>query len=141
MKSKSINSFKRLVKIKTKENALEYLLNLKAQHTKMDNLAYTELKLQKYLKSEEIPVHEAKNLFRFRTRGATFKENYGDRYQSKGCPLCAVHLDTQAHSLQCEEVKEKISIEGRYSDIFREKIPKDISKTLYKISKLREDFI
>ena len=73
----------------------------------MENLAYSELKLQK---SEEIPEHEAKNLFKF-------KENYGERYESKGCLLCAVHLDTQAHSQQCEEVKEKISIEGRYSDI------------------------
>ena len=44
------------------------------------------------------------------------------RVKGVHCPLCAVHLDTQAHSLLCEEVKEKISVKARYSDIFREKI-------------------
>ena len=63
LRSKSIHPFKRLVKIKTKEYALNHLLNLKLEHSKLDNLMYTELKLQKYLKSDDIPVHEAKNLF------------------------------------------------------------------------------
>ena len=60
LRSKSINSFKRIVKIKTKEYALNYLLELKSKHTKLDNLVYTELRLQKYLKTDDIPVHEAK---------------------------------------------------------------------------------
>ena len=141
IRSKSINSFKRLVKIKAKEYTLQYLLNLKAKHTKMDDLAYTELKMQKYLKNEDIPVNEAQNLFRFRTRAAHFKGNYGDRYENKACPLCSVHMDTQSHSMQCPKVNEKIDIQGKYSDIFREKIPTNISKTLQKISKLRENYI
>ena len=56
MRSKSSNSLKKLVKIKTKEYALSHLLSLKAKHTKMDKLVYCELKLQKYLKSDYIPV-------------------------------------------------------------------------------------
>ena len=38
--SKSIYSFKRLVKIKTKEYALNHLLNLKSEHSKLDNLDF-----------------------------------------------------------------------------------------------------
>ena len=68
LKSKSINAFKRIVKIKTKEYALEYLLELKSKHTKFNNLVYSELRLQKYLKSDDIPVYEAKNLFRYRVK-------------------------------------------------------------------------
>ena len=64
LRSKSINSFKRLVKIKTKEHALNYLSELKSTCTKLDNLMYSDLSLQKYLKSDNIPVYEAKNLFR-----------------------------------------------------------------------------
>ena len=64
LKSKSVNSFKRIVKIKTKEYALKNLLELKSKHTKLDNLVYSELRLQNYLKSDDIPVYEAKNLFR-----------------------------------------------------------------------------
>ena len=64
LRSKSINSFKKLGKIKTKEYALNYLLELKSTHSQLDNLVYTDLSLQKYLKSDDIPVYEAKNLFR-----------------------------------------------------------------------------
>ena len=141
MRSKSKPAFSRILKIKTKEFALAQLLSLKSQHSKMDNLVYSELKMQNYLKSEEIPVPEAQNLFKFRVGVAQFKENFGDRYDNKTCPLCSISLDTQVHSLQCAMVKQKITIEGRYSDIFREKISPNISKTLFKISKMREDFI
>ena len=68
------------MKIKTKEYTLDHLLNLKAKHSKMDNLMYTELKMQNYLKSENITVQEAQNLFRFRVGVAQFKANFGDRY-------------------------------------------------------------
>jgi hypothetical protein len=141
IRSKSIHSFRRLVKIKTKEYALKYLLNLKAEHSKLDNLMYSELKLQSYLKSDDIPVHEAKNLFRYRVRVADFKENFGNKYENKGCPLCTIHMDTQTHAVQCDKVKESISVEGNYNDIFKEKIPRNISKSLYKISKMRECLI
>jgi predicted metal-dependent hydrolase len=56
IKKKSPDSFKRLVKRKTKEYTLNYLLGLKEKHSKMDNLNYIELKLQNYLKDDKIPV-------------------------------------------------------------------------------------
>ena len=95
LKSKSINAFKRIVKIKTKEYALEYLLELKSKHTKFNNLVYSELRLQKYLKSDDIPVYEAKNLFRYRVKVADFEDNFGQKYEDKVCPLCGIHMDTQ----------------------------------------------
>ena len=110
-------------------------------HTKLDNLVYTELRLQKYLKTDDIPVHEAKNLFRYRVKVADFKENYGNRYEDKVCPLCTIHMDTQTHAVQCVQVKESVSVNGNYSDTFKEVIPRNISKTLYDISKLREGLI
>ena len=96
----------------------------------MDNLVYFELKMQNYLKSEEIPLPEAQNLFKFRVGVAQFKENFGDRYDNKTCPLCPISLDTQVHSLQCAMVKQKITIEGRYSDIYRGKISPKYQKKI-----------
>ena len=101
IKKKSECSFKRLVKIKRKEYTLDYLLNIKQRHSKMENLEYTELKLQNYLTDDEISVEEAKNLYRFRTRVAKFKENFKNGYVANAYPLCLVQPDTQAHSLQC----------------------------------------
>ena len=120
---------------------MNYLLELKVDHSKLDNLVYNKLKLQNYLKNDSIPVHEAKNLFKFRVRAANFKEIFGDKYEDKSFPICKLQLDTQAHSVQCEKVKEDIKIDGTYSDIFKEKVPSNISQTLLRISKLRKDLI
>lgn len=51
IKSKSVNSFKRLVKKKAKQYALSELLRMKSIHSRLDNIEYTELKTQKYLSS------------------------------------------------------------------------------------------
>ena len=140
MQEKSKNSFKRMIKIKSKEYTLNYLLDLSDRHEKMENLVYTDLMMQNYLNDSEIPVKEAKNLFRFRTRSARFKENMKNSYNVRTCPLCCLQLDTQAHSLQCPEVKSKITVEGNYKDIFSQNIPRNISKTLMRITELRKEF-
>ena len=107
----------------------------------MDNLRYNEMKLQNYFKDPNIPVEQAKNLFRYRTRSAKFKENMKNEYQSITCPFCLVYSDTQIHSMQCTDVNSKISVKGKYQDIFKEKIPKEISQTLMKMTELRKDVI
>ena len=101
IKAKYVNSFKRLVKIKAKEFTLNYLLEMKEKHSKMENLSYTELKLQQYLKNDDIPTEEAKNLYRFRTRSAYFKENMKNGFLSTACPFCLVQPDNQVHSVKC----------------------------------------
>ena len=73
----------------------------------MDNLEYTELKLQNYLTDDEISVEEAKNLYRFRTRVAKFKENFKNGYVAHACPLCLGQADTQ-----CPVLKTKLKIKG-----------------------------
>ena len=141
IKEKSEYSFKRLVKIKMKEYTLDYLLNIKEKHSKMENLHYTELKLQNYLTDDDISVKEAKNLFKFRTRMARFKENFKNSYVGIACPLCLVLPDTQAHCVQCPVIKTKVNIKGVYSNIFSEDIPQDVSKTLLEISEFRENLL
>ena len=141
MKEKSEYSFKRLVKIKMKEYTLDYLMEIKEKHTKMDNLFYTEIKLQNYLNNDKISVKEAKNLYRFRTRVAKFNENFKNSYNGIACPLCLVMPDTQAHCVQCPELRNKVNIIGNYSDIFSDNIPQNISKTLLEITECREKLL
>ena len=50
IRGKSPYTFKKHVKIKSKEFALDELLKLKSKHSKMENLDYTELNLQKISK-------------------------------------------------------------------------------------------
>ena len=135
IKSKSKNVFKKLVKQKMKEYALNYL----NKHTKMDNLFYVKLKTQNYLKDGRISVHAAKNLFKWRTRAAFFKTNYSNSYQDTSCPLCLVEPDSQEHSLKCSEIRKLINVEGDYLDIFSDDIPSELAHTIYKITKMREE--
>ena len=139
IKRKTNWSFKKLVKVKTKEFALDYLLKLKERHSKMNSLEYQELKIQNYLKDENISVKEAQNIFKYRTRVANFKENFKNNYNGLECPLCLVHPDTQAYCVQCPIIKENIEICGEYKDIFTEEISKEISQTLQKITEFREN--
>ena len=118
------------MKAKSNEYTLNHLLKQKEKHSKMGNLQYEELKMQNYLKNESITVKEAQNLFKYRTKVARFKENFRNNYDEIGCPLCLDQPDTQAHCVQCPIIKENIKIQGEYSDIFSEKISKEISKTL-----------
>ena len=82
-----------------------------------------------------------KTLYRFRVKVANFQENFKEKYRDSitACPLCYVQPDTQGHSLQCVQVKMMVTIEGKYTEIFRGKISRKISKTLFNIAKLRED--
>ena len=139
MKGKSEWSFKRLVKTKSNEYALNHLLKMKQKHSKMDNLEYEELKMQNYLKDGIISVKEAQNLFKYRTKVARFKENFKNNYVEMGCPMCLGQPDTQAHCVQCPIIKENINIKGDYSEIFSEEISKEIAKTLLEITNFREN--
>ena len=140
LKLQSKNSFKRKLKTKSKEVALQYLLKLKEGHSKMANLNYDELKMQEYLKDPRINVAEAQNVFRFRTRSAQFKDNYKSMYSIQTCPLCQMCPDTQTHSFECKEVIEKVSVKGTYEEIFGKKIKEEVSRTIFEICKLREKY-
>ena len=76
LKSKSIESFKRIVKIKADMFELLRLTEKQGAHSKMDNLYYSNLGIQNYLKMPGITTAEAQNLFRWRVRMAPFGENY-----------------------------------------------------------------
>ena len=95
------------------------MLGLKERHTKMEKLYYSVLK-----------------------HSALFKENMKNSFlQSTACPFCFVQPDNQTHSVQCTVVISKTKVEGNYEDIFKENIPTVISKTLLRISKLREGIL
>ena len=65
VKAKSAESFKNLVKRKANEYEFRRLMSLKQSHTKLDNLCYTKLEMQEYLKLEKIDKVGAQTLFRY----------------------------------------------------------------------------
>ena len=61
------------------------------------------------------------------------------KYANRIRPLCETQPDSQSLSFECPKVKENINIQGRYEDIFAEKIPPSTVKTLVRIMKFREN--
>ena len=80
-------------------------------------------------------------LFLFRTRKAKFEENFKNGKEHIICPLCQLHYDSQNLAFQCPVVNTNIKVNGKYEDIFKEDIPKEVAITICKIVKFREEFL
>ena len=106
---------KNLVKKKAKEYKLRSLVALKG--SKMENLVYKKLELQKYLELGNNDANLARTVFRFRVRMAQFSQNFPGQGPPKPCPLCGIHLDAQSMSFQCSKVKEKMQIREKYENM------------------------
>ena len=141
IKSKSQSSFSNLVKKKSKEYAWKKLMVAKMDHSKMDSLWYPNLDMQDYLKSNKYTTKEVRTLFSFRTRMANFGENFKNGSLQVPCPLCHIHLDSQALAFQCPTVKKEVEILGKYDDIFKDQIPKDVAETLVNIINFRTKYL
>ena len=74
--STSKYKFKKMIKEKARQAAFEYLIEIKNSHSKMDNLQYSQLEMQKYLSNNFIYKNDAQLLFKLRTRMAEFKGNF-----------------------------------------------------------------
>ena len=101
----------------------------------MNNLYYSELKIQEYLKLKIMTVEEAKLVFKFRTRQAEFSENFRGKNGPINCKLCDNHL----MSFQCSIIKSKFNLKGKYEDIFEENISREVVKSLKFINSYREE--
>ena len=123
LKKKSINSFKKFVKLKAHEFEISRFMQAKMGHSKMDNLSYSKLELQKYLKLENLDASGARTLFRYRTRMANFGENFREGNCPVNCPLCGLHLDNQAMAFNnCPVLKANITIIGKYKELFKKNV-------------------
>ena len=119
--------FKDIVKKKTNEKAFQYLNIMKSHHSKMDNLNYTELKMQSYLKEN---IAKSQQLFRFRTRMIDVRNNFKSKYESKNetikCGICNTHDETQ-NLFECPSLDtQHIDTDTvNYSDIFSDNVKKN----------------
>ena len=122
IRKRSKESFKNLVKRKSEEFELKRLTAIQEGHSKMENLYYTEVKMQEYMKTPGISVEQAQNLFRWRVRMSPFGENFRGGQEKVICPLCHNHMDSQSLALNCEEIRKEVQIKLRIEDIYRDNI-------------------
>ena len=108
--------------------ALNYLNNIKSEHSKMTNLNYDKLEIQSYLTSTNIYPQLAKQMFKWRTRMMNFKMNFKNGSIELQCPLGCTELDRQDRILYCSILKAHLpkleSTSIKYEDIFSKNIAK-----------------
>ena len=136
-RSKSTESFKKLVKLKARALALKMLLEKKMQHSKMDALSYLELKPQNYLSIKNARIEQIRNVFRFRTRMANFRDNFKSSGGPTMCPLCDKHYDTQSLSFQCSFYRDKLKITCDMRDVNSEHVTLQTARTITEMINLR----
>ena len=123
------------------------LNDTKDAHSKMDNLEYTEIKLQDYMKSPNLRMEEALNIFKFRMRMAEFGENFRAGADYVFCPLCSKdektikELDNQAHSFQCNVIRKEIEVKGELIKVYNGDISKEVAETITKIINIRKKLL
>jgi hypothetical protein len=129
LKNKSSNAFKKFVKIKASEYEFRKLMELKQKHSKMDSLSYSRLEMQNYLKLENCDARGARTVFKYRTRMALYGENFRQN-------------DNQAMGFNnCQVTKINVQIQGLYTDLFKQNVPKILVKTLQQIDDFRKENI
>ena len=141
------NSFKLKVKEKIKVLALNYLCNIKKEHSKMDNIKYDKIVLQPYLNSSKVNPDLAKHIFKWRTRMADFKNNFKNGNPENACPFGCNQDDSQEMFLKCpviiSNVSELKTSKVVYSDIFSRNVSKikSAGELLRKAFKVRTNLI
>ena len=131
----SKTKFKKILKRKIKQFVLHMLNEDKEEHSKMENLFYTELKIQDYLTNQEITTSQKQIIFSFRTRMAKFAANFG---QTSPCKICGMHIDCQMHSVNCYDTMSKVKTKGNYNEIYFNNISRETAKMLEDIMKIRK---
>ena len=133
IKMMKMEMYKTKVKIKVRKAALEYLLKIKATHSKLKNLHYNKLEIADYMKSPLFDHESVQLLLALRTRTVRgVKTDFRGMFNDVNCPLGCAHTDTIPNILICpailaqfqttDVVKETVKYDDIYSiDVVKQK--------------------
>ena len=139
IRSKFKNSFKKYVKIKAMEFEFSQLTQQKTHNSKIAGLSYNKLEMQTYFNLENMSAAQAKIVYSYRTRMASYGEHFRVKNGQVMCPMCGLHKDSQSMAFNnCQVIKEEVSIYGKYEDIFQSVISSKLAASLENIDKIRK---
>ena len=141
IRSKSKDTFKKYVKKKAWDVALEQLLERKSKHSKMKNLEYSELRKQNYFQATGFTKDQALFIFKFRTRMAPFGENYRGGREEVSCPVCGTHRDSQALLFKCQVMQKHFPSNIDIKNIYTDNIDKNTVELLETAMIIRDKHI
>ena len=126
-----IQKFKKYIKTKVKEMALQYLNSLKSKHSKVKHIKFEQLNPQKYFFQEDFTIKEIQLLFNLRTRMIDVKKNFSSIYENLNCDFCDDNeIDSQNHLIKCQKLLSMLSDQEICSDVKYEDIFSNAQKQL-----------
>ena len=142
----SNNKFKQMVKNKTEEAALKYLIKEKDKQKKIANLNYTSLTMQEYLVEGSRDIRIARVIFKARGRNLEIKTHKKWRYDNDICVGCDENVESEDELLLCEGFCEKTEIRGENSSycwVFGDSVKKmvQVAKEIEKRLKIRKKIL
>ena len=139
IKSLSKYKFTKLVKEQVTKFTLKVLMECKANHSKMNNVEYKNLKIQPYFNEDSINTNDARQIFRYRTRMLKFKENFKGNEEDNSCPLCKNHPDDQNKIEFCNVLKEKIGDVSKCKLLYTDTTNKEAYELITKVMDIRKE--
>ena len=152
-----IDELKRFKKWKLKKElrkivsikSFQYLENIKQNQSKLQNVIYKKLEIQKYLVSSKFTDTEKSLLLKLRTRMVEVRENFKNKYLNNNyqCELNCGEREDQQHLLDCQVLIDNYDTLYndsfvQYGDLFSSEAKQLNAVKLYgKVLKTREKLI
>ena len=130
IRNMSVESFKKKVKKCVNDLAFNWLITEKQRSKKTENIDYSSLSIQDYLKSGNLNIQQRKLLTHLRGKMVNVKTNYSKMHNNLLCLLCSqkgyIFEESQEHILQCLSLCKTNDIHAgtEYRDIFENKSEK-----------------
>ena len=125
IKNMKKSTLKRMLNKAISKRAFERLIEMKEKHSKLDNLKYSNLKMQNYLKPSRVKAtqNEIETIFKMRSRMTDVKLNFRRKYENLDCRACNQEEESQKHLYECLEILKNKEIKTKmmkYDQIFGE---------------------
>ena len=142
----SVQKFKKVLKIKIREAAFNYLELIKKKHSKSKKINHKNLEIQLYLTDTKFTNEEKEFLFKLRTSMNDVKTNFSSLYISDECDLCGSNIpQTTEHLLYCQKILDNCpelfnDVHTEYEHIFGDNDQQLKAVKLYhKVHKVKSD--
>jgi hypothetical protein len=118
----SKSEYKKHIKLLINKAVFQHYITLKEGHNKLDELSYTELKMQSYLSTKALNNEEKELLFNLRSKCHSAKNNFRKMNRNNiNCVLECPSIEDQRHVfLHCRPVLKLVNHNSisSYEDIF-----------------------
>ena len=129
MENTSLDEIKRMKKVSfegkikeiIKEKTLERLRIVKNTHSKVKDIDYEILRIQKYLQPNQIKIskEETQLIFKLRCRVTDIKTNMRKMYADVFCDACGLQEESQKHIIQeCMKLNDNNDRSLKYEKIY-----------------------